>query len=41
MIFILEKVIIMHELGMVFHIAKTIEGVASKNNVKHRFSHGQ
>lgn len=35
MIFILEKVIIMHELGIVFHIAKTIEKVASENNVKH------
>lgn len=35
MIFILEKVIIMHELGIVFHIAKTIEEVAEENNVKH------
>lgn len=35
MIFILEKVIIMHELGIVFHIAKTIEKVAINNNVKH------
>ena len=33
MIFILEKVIIMHKLGIVFHIAKTIEEVTSKNNV--------
>ena len=40
MIFILEKVIIMHKLGIVFHIAKTTEEVASKNNVKHRFPHG-
>lgn len=33
MIFILEKVIIMHKLGIVFHIAKNIEEVANKNKV--------
>ena len=33
MIFILEKVIIIHKLGIVFYIAKISEEVASKNNV--------